>query len=168
MIYLLCNLHAGEPSRAHQETTTTIQSPPRNTSNHPEPTRKLQQPSGAQHEISGTIQSPPGNDGDHLEPTKKLQQPSRAHQEIAGIVRSPARNDSAFEASGFLEVAEFSPAEIFHIDIVPWQPPPPPPKCFSCSFFSGVSCLVAFYSAMQNLDGTSFSLNFVHQHSGPS
>ena len=45
---------------------------------------------------------------------------------MTGIVLSPPRNNSVFEASGYLEVAKFSPSEIIPVEIVPWQTPPPP------------------------------------------
>ena len=55
LISLLCNLHAGEPSRGHQETPGTIQSPPGNNSNHLEPIRKYHEPSRAHQEMIVSI-----------------------------------------------------------------------------------------------------------------
>ena len=92
--YLLCNLHAGEPSRAHQETTATI--------------------------ISGTMQSPPGNDGDHVQAHQEIAgticSPARNN--------SVARNRSVFEASEFLEVAKISPPEIPPVHLSPGNATP--------------------------------------------
>ena len=73
VIYLLCNLRAGDPSRA----------PSGNESNHPQSTRKQQEPPKAHQEITGTTQRPQGNNRNHSEPTRNIAnhpEPTRKQQ----------------------------------------------------------------------------------------